>query len=644
MPLFVEPTAAPTPWAFEEPRSGREVLAWGIETTTGEVRHIRDLTREQTGRACGIECIGCGEALQAFNAGATHWRHRPHFKHPAGTRREDCHIVAARMAMVHALMHGDVLTLPAHKQPGHWIGLSGFRYEAWRNLPPEQVRVRTINYTDRTRALITLDDGRRLAVMLRGTFSLQGDDVAGELACLTIEAGAAAELLSQLTPEELRQRLTLLPSPLEWRCHWQDATLEQAACDEARELARTGLDEWPENLAPDEPGDRRRETFLHRMVREVLSQSGVVEVPGWRFPLKPGELGPLPHVPSHRLHLSDLRTEKGLAGRIPDIQCTATAEEPSRNLPLLAIEVVVHNAVTAEKLQELRAARAAVLAINLANWGGQLTMEELRSIVVLSIDCKAWLCHPLRDAQAAEIEAERALAQAWRIWRRSEPTPGRRSAARPPADEDDAAAQAALLSYGARYRETATAYLEVSQLVNRTKLTLEDLQERTQKREDLWAHLCWIADELADLGAPGGVDDAALSWLMRRLLCISENRGVGHASNQNARAIINNVLTELKVRQHDAKDGTAKPSPTALLCVLAFQTFEIKLRGKTASGPYNDVRAVVRLSLKSHESRFLWDRTYVPLVRAVFPELADQIDKLSPRMNAIANGRRPEKP
>lgn len=157
LPLVVDAAAAiPTPVA-SGPDSGHGVLAWGIETATGLVRHIRDLTRDRTGQACGIECVGCGRALEAFNAGAVRWQHRPHFKHPAGTQRADCHLVATRLALVNSLTHDGFLTLPARRRRGSWIGLSNTQYEAWRNLATEQVRVRTISYTDRTRALITLD-------------------------------------------------------------------------------------------------------------------------------------------------------------------------------------------------------------------------------------------------------------------------------------------------------------------------------------------------------------------------------------------------------------------------------------------------------------------------------------------------------
>jgi hypothetical protein len=632
IPVTIEDGASLPASTANRQAAQREVLAWGIETATGLVRHIRDVPRARTGRACGIECVGCGRPLEAFNGGATVWSHRPHFKHPKGTRREDCEIVASRLAVVTALTQGDTLTLPARHRSSVWVGLSGTRYEVWRNVQTERARIRTISYSDRTRALITLDDGRQLAVMLRGDFSLQDADPS-DLACLTIEAGTHASLLSQLSPEELRERLTLLPDVLAWQCHWRDNHLTEEATLEAKSQARDALDEWPSGWI-DDAGDRRRETLLHRLVREILASAQVIDVPGWRHASLPGELRSWPSVPSHRLILSNLRAERGLAGRIPDIQCAATAEDEVRDLPLLVIEVVVLNDVTDEKLAELRAAGAAVLEISLKHWGGRITMEELRSIVVPGLDCKRWLHHPLREAQIATIGAERALAEARRVWHLNEPQRDIRSAERPPADEDDYAAQEALLRFGAMYRDTAAAYLEASELS--PGATLQEIKDATPRREDIWSQLCWISDELEDLGAPGATDHDVLFKLMARMLSICEDRGIGHAKSQNARAVINHVWTEVKNRESKQEGVVPDPSPTAVLCTMAFQAFEIDTRQKKPSGPYEQLCAVIRPSLLNLERRFLWDRMSIPLVRAVFPELASAIDKLVPRMTAIA--------
>lgn len=486
MPVVVEDSASLAAPVASRHAVRREVLAWGIETATGLVRHIRDVSRARTSRACGIECVGCGLPLEAFNGGATVWSHRPHFKHPKGTQREDCESVASRLAVVDALTHGDALTLPARHRSSAWVGLSGARYEVWRNVQEERARIRTISYSDRTRALITLADGRQLAVMLRGDFSLQDADPSN-LACLTIVAGTHASLLSQLSPEELRERLTLLPDVLAWQCHWRDKDLTDEVTLEAKSRARDALDEWPSGWIHD-AGDRRRETLLHRLVRELLASAQVIDVPGWRHAPLAGELRSWPSMPSHRLTLSNLRSERGIAGRIPDIQCAATAEDKVRYLPLLVIEVVVHNDVTGEKLAELRTAGAAVLEISLKHWGGRITMEELRSIVVPGLDCKRWLHHPLQATQVATINAERALAEARRVWHLNEPQRDIRSAERPPSDEDDYAAQGALLRFGAMYRDTAAACLEASELS--PGATLREIEAATPRREAIWAQLC----------------------------------------------------------------------------------------------------------------------------------------------------------
>jgi len=639
-PLVVESDADLAGGAAERGEAQREVLAWGIQKATGLPRHISELTAQETGKACGIECVSCGRPLEAFNAGAKTWKHRPHFKHPSGTRREDCHIVAARMALVAALTESYVLELPARQRSGTWLGLSGTKYEAWRNLPSERVRVRHISYADRARALITLDDGRLLSVVLRGEFSMSDQEDGEVNACLVLAVGSDAELLSQLSPADLRARLTLLPDILQWRCHWQDQALQEAAQQEARDQARQCLDEWPQEMQPEVAGDRRRESLLHRLVREILVGAQAIDVPGWHVDPNPVATRLHPPVPAHRLALVNLRAESGLAGRVPDIQCAATSANPKLSLTLLAIEVVVHNPVSDEKLEQLRSAGAAVLAIDLSNWGGHITLGELRSIVVPGLECKRWLHHPLQAAQLVAIQIERELEVAWRLWRTYEPAPRQRFPQReqpPSAPGERLGAREALHTYGRIYRDAAIAYLEVSRFENGRAPSLTLLQERTPLRAQAWERLCRAADDLAELGAPGGADSGEIFEILARMLSIREDRGIGQARSENARATINHVWSEIKVRSRAGQGEASKPSPGAVFAVIAFQGYEIKVRGRRATNASEQVNSIVRASLKALEPRFLWDERYIPLLQAVFPEIESDLESLRPRMAEIAD-------
>lgn len=612
------------------------ILAWGLEKSSGLVRHIRELPRERTGGASGIECVGCGSLLEAVNAGVSIWQHRPHFRHPKGTQRADCHLKAAKLGLLSNLTQDGVLQLPEKRRTAAWVGLSGTRYEAWRNTPGERVRIRKVSYEDRTRAIVTLDDGRRLAVVLSGEFSL-GNANEG-LALLTIDAGPDAHLLAGLTPEEIHQRLALTPDPLRWQCHWQDAELDREALASARAEAVQLLDEWPDDQAPP-PHDRRRETLLHRVVREILQDARVLDVPGWQIDYELGDHRRYEPVPPHRLTLTDIRAERGLAGRVPDIQCAATAVDMDLNLPLLAIEVVVHHEVTENKLDELAAAGAAVLEISFAQWGGRLTREELRWLVMAGLDCKRWLHHPRHARDLADLEEQRTLSSAWREWQRHAPEPGSRSQ---PTAMDSRELQIDAEGLGAiaeRYRHALTRYLDLSIPSTSIALTALQVLERAAVRADLWASVCLYADELEEAGVAGGQDAAVVGDLMTRLLSIYEDRGVGIGS-QNARATINNVRTEITNRQHTQADEI-RPSPTAALALLAFKEYELNRRNSKPSGPYDTARAIVRESLEKDEPRFLWDDLYLPLVEAMFPELANAIAGLRPRMSRIAEAATP---
>lgn len=50
--------------------------------------------------------------------------------------------------------------------------------------------------------------------------------------------------------------------------------------------------------------------------------------------------------------------------------------------------------------------------------------------------------------------------------------------------------------------------------------TLREIEAATPWREAIWAQLCWISDELEDLGAPGATDHDVLFKLMARMLSI----------------------------------------------------------------------------------------------------------------------------
>lgn len=621
------------------PHSG-EVLAWGIETATGRALHIRELPRSRTGAACGMECVGCGRPLLAFNAGALTWKHRPHFYHPSGTSREDCHIIASRMAAIERLMRDGVITLPARRKSGCWEGISGTQYEAWRQLSEETVQLKSVSYSDRTRALVTLADGRQFVVMLRGEFARAGaDSLSGSesgLARLVIEAGPNAHLLSEMDPDQLRECLTLLPSDMAWECHWADGALVRDAQQDALAQARAVLDALPAGMDPariqgDTP-QQRRESLLHELVREIVSSAGFIDVPGWRFAPDPYDIRQEPAVPNHRLELSEIRVERRLAARIPDVQCKAVASLPALSLDLLAIEVVVYSDVDEAKLQELRDAGAAVLSLNLRNWGGRLTWDELRTITLTSPECKHWLHHPLKAAQFAELEGMRARARAWAAWHRHEPQPNKRSRPAAPSSED-AEFEEELLRLGSRYRETALGYLcLLPHPIN--AVTSSELMQLAEQRSDIWVELSWIADELRELGAPGGVD-ADLIAALPRLLSIREDRGIGQAPSQNARATINHLWSEIKKRDSSDPKKSPRPSPFAALECLAYRVFEIEGRHKPPNRPGEQVASRIRASLEALEPRFEWDRLYLPVIMAVFPEMRPGIERLARRMDAV---------
>lgn len=59
----------------------REQMAWAKAAETGKLVFVGELPRIRTGLKCGYVCYGCGEPLQAVNAGNSEAQVTPHFRH-----------------------------------------------------------------------------------------------------------------------------------------------------------------------------------------------------------------------------------------------------------------------------------------------------------------------------------------------------------------------------------------------------------------------------------------------------------------------------------------------------------------------------------------------------------------------------------
>ncbi len=173
------------------------VMAWALDADN-KPRYILELRASETGRACGCHCASCGATVLAVNAGATEFIRRPHFRHEVGHKHEDCMLATARMALLAALAEDDYLTLPGRHQAARLRGVSAAIYEAKHGLPEERVKLRSVKFSNPAKAVVTLDDGRELHVLLLGGQSSFGD------ASAAITIVVDDPVLAAMSPIELR--------------------------------------------------------------------------------------------------------------------------------------------------------------------------------------------------------------------------------------------------------------------------------------------------------------------------------------------------------------------------------------------------------------------------------------------------------
>ena len=155
------------------------VMAWAVDSESRCPRYILELDAAHNGGKCNCACPSCNLPLIAVNAGKSVWKRRPHFRHPEGSARAECGIVAARKAVEAMFSRQERIVLPRRLRSGKVEGLSGTYYDAWVERAAEAVSVAQCDFTDEAKALLILDDGRRLLVRLVGRGEM-GDNSEGE--------------------------------------------------------------------------------------------------------------------------------------------------------------------------------------------------------------------------------------------------------------------------------------------------------------------------------------------------------------------------------------------------------------------------------------------------------------------------------
>ncbi|MGO4609926.1 hypothetical protein AB4142_26655 [Variovorax sp. 2RAF20] len=387
-------------------------LRWAIDTQSRRVVHVSMLKRQQKGLACGCVCPGCGEQLEAVNAGRdpSHFL-RPNtrgqfFRHGRGHQKDNCLLLAARFAALQLLCEQGEIELPAAKRSVTVQGVTGTFYSGDYARSRAAVRVRERIGIDAQSARLTLKDGKVVLLQLESSFHATDDERYDGVITIRVNDPAIASW----SAEDILSQIRLGGELACWGRHWDDGQAEFDAHERAQRQANEALDldAADDSAFKHLTAAQRSESILHRAIKDILAEASSISVPRYagsetatssngtvlaeNFSIEGGPLG-----------LTDVRLEHHLGNMVPDVYCEAHGS--STSFPLM-IEVIVTHMVDEQKLTKIRERGLACLAVDISRLQlqGTMTITRLRSEVLLNPQIKAWLFDP-------RLEALRAMAK-----------------------------------------------------------------------------------------------------------------------------------------------------------------------------------------------------------------------------------------
>lgn len=587
------------------------VLAWARDRATGEPRYIGELRPEQTGRKCGCDCYSCGLELEAVNAGRLSWRRRPHFRHPEGALKDDCVVLAARAAALEMLKTEGALLLPRRRQSATVEGLSGDFYEAWVESPAQRVHVADFKVCDKVSALLTLDDGRQLRVLLVGRLDAERPVDGQTLVIPTIHLVVDDPSIASMSPEEIRHRLTVIVDEGLWCSHWNDAQLATQAAEAAQTKALDALD-WLNEGDFDFPdgttADIKRETLLHLKAKEILERERRIKLPelcvNASAELHDGDLATRSNfLPEQTVELESVVLEKRVGQIRPDVVGVMRAMAGWRADDLL-VEITVTNPISEERLARIRIENRPTVEIDLSRMGGRVTEEEFIKLIVDEVAGKQWLHHPWMEVEQARLEEVVRIDV--------------ERAAQRHGDEVTALEQREKLKH-LSLDDLCAGYLDSIRVHGNLRVQWDSTVER-QRTEDALAVVRAYAAELAAQGYPEAKDDFLFirrGNVIERLLSMKLDMAVGY-SLDTAWQVINAILQE-----------HARSAKWQTLYLMAIKAYKPTL-SEVQAARVEEWRQSVRKSLEDGRDEFRRDRKYDRLLSLLFPELAPALNRPLP--------------
>lgn len=578
-----------------QPTSNDMVMAWAIDAITKEPRYILELSASERGASCGCICVSCSSSLIAVNAAKTEFRQRPHFRHPPGSERDNCLILTARYTLAQQLSTLEWIELPRRIRSRQVKGLSGTYYEAWAEAAPQKVKIGEVSFEDKTKAILKLEDGRELIVDLVG--SLSTSDSEQETSQPTITIVVSDPVIAGMPAAELRKHLSLLMTEACWKRHWDDETLTATANDKAIAEAEDALD-WLDELSSGDvhhlSPSERRESLLHFAVKSILEQEKKLDVPELRInaTVKNDRTSSTKNINKiirdrTRLQLSNIRLEKRQGNLIPDVLAEVVSISPGQSTYPLLVEVTVHNHITEEREERIKAQNLATLEIDLSRLGGKLTKDELSRLVIEELSIKRWVHHPAITQEinlAEDLLAERVQ---WELgWKA----------------RYEALMSNSLDVCGQEYLKAVTEYansyaqVEPNAIIESKRLwQLEELGHHLEKK-----------------GYPGGSHSILYKSILPRLLSIKYDQAIGYRLNTGWQ-VINTILMDM--------DRSRK---WHTLYLMAIRIYSPNMSNANLA-KYRLWRDEVSQSLLHGQDKYVRDGQYDALLSLLFPELKEAL-------------------
>lgn len=408
-------------------------MAWALRAEDRSIIHVSRVT--VTGLGCACVCAGCGAPLEAVNADKPPEHFlvpgtlRKSFRHHAGTQRGDCLRRATRAALFQSMLDQKVLMMPPRTAQRLHAGLSGSTYLGKASAAASEQGIKGVQWSDEASALVTLEDGRVVHVVLRSDVTIEAR---GQGADAVLVITADDPEVAGWSQDEILAKARLTDEWCTWERHWDDHALGERADADARATALQHLDVVPDADpgglagAGDEPyaepeflasltPSERGETLLHLHLKRLLSRLSVLEIGSMDFTVDyypPGGERPLfgtATIRGMRLKILEARLEQRLGSIVPDVLCRSQDMDGRSEAADLIVEVAVTHFVGPEKLQKIRDLDLPCLefdARRLVGSEASLTMERLEALLRRPPrGAVRWLHHPDLTSRTEEVRA-----------------------------------------------------------------------------------------------------------------------------------------------------------------------------------------------------------------------------------------------